>query len=90
MNKKYEIKCAVACTDSSGVPAMFFVKMMASIKQVNNGDHYKAAKYFCEEQGYEAFLVYDQWDSQLLEYNFFKQIDWDNVPSTKIEELNTK
>lgn len=54
--------CIVSCLNSNGEPDFFFVKVQCTQEQYDNGYHYEAAKDFAEDEGYEAYLVYDQND----------------------------
>jgi hypothetical protein len=60
---KNQYKCIVACVNSNGEPDLYFIVIECKENQYENGEHYRAAKAQCEEDGYEAYLAYDEKDS---------------------------
>ncbi len=76
--KKKTIKCVVAAIDSNGSSDFYFVKVKATQDKIDDGDHISAAKTQCEDDGYEAFLVYDQDDSAWSAFSR-KAFDWKNA-----------
>ena len=60
--KSRTIKCIVACINSNGESDLYFVKVRATPGQINQGDHYDAAKAKCDAEGYDAVLAYDEDD----------------------------
>lgn len=76
------IRCAVAAINSGGEPDLYFVKVKATEEQVSSGVHYQAAKEAAEEDGYEAFLAYDEDDyagGQMMEL-----FDWETASIVEI------
>jgi hypothetical protein len=56
------IKCIVAAQNSNGESDFYFVKVDCTQEQYDNGEHYSAACDKAEEEGYDAFLAYDEND----------------------------
>lgn len=63
MNNSKPIKCVVSAINSNGEPDFYFVIVMATEKDIEEGNHYEKAKTSAENEGYEPFIVYDQFDS---------------------------
>jgi len=82
--KMKDIRCVVAAINSNGDPDFYFVKVKATEEQINNGDHYDAARESAEDEGYEALLTYDQNDYgwKAFSRNAF---DWKTAPVVTIE-----
>ena len=58
------IRMIVASCNAIGEPDLFFCKVFASPKQVDNGDHYERAKQAASDDGYEGDMVaFDENDS---------------------------
>ena len=57
---KKQIKCIVACVNSNGDPDLYFTIVECTQNQIDTGVHYDRARGQCEEDGYEAYLVYDE------------------------------
>ena len=74
-----EIKCAVACCNSHGIPSLYFLKVECTQAQYDFGGHYSTAAQMATEEDYERpFVVFDQHD--------YKDImtlcsDWSKVPT---------
>jgi hypothetical protein len=56
------IQCAVFGTNSNGETDIFFCKVNADEEQIENGDHYDAAKDTACNYGYEPYLACDEND----------------------------
>ena len=58
------VKVMVACSNASGEPDFYFVKVRCTQEQYDNGDHYDAAKDAASERDYEgAMVAFDENDS---------------------------
>jgi hypothetical protein len=60
--KTITIRCVVAGLNSNGSPDFYFVRVRLTEEEYNEGAHYEAAKNDAEENGYEAYLAYDERD----------------------------
>lgn len=60
---KNQYKCIVSCINSNGDSDLYFIVIECTEEQYNIGEHYDAAKAQCEEDGYEAYLAYDENDA---------------------------
>lgn len=59
-----DVRVAVACTGSNGVPGFFFCVVRCMPAQYDNGDHYEAAKAAARDNDCEGpdMVAYDQHD----------------------------
>lgn len=83
MNKQI-IKCVVACVNSNGEPDFFFVKISGTEEQINDGNHYEKAKTFCDSEGYESFLAYDENDC-CFQTCFENSFAWESASIVEID-----
>lgn len=58
-----QIKCIVAATNPNREPDLYSIVIECTKSQYNSGKHYAAAWAQCEEDGYVAFLAYDENDA---------------------------
>lgn len=61
--ERKEIKVMVAAVNAGGEPDFFFCKVNCNESEINDGEHYEAAKATAEKEGYEPRLAFDQNDS---------------------------
>ncbi len=57
-----EVRCIVACRDSSGVPTFVTVTVTTSAEDYGAGEHYYSAEDVASDLGYTPYLVYDDRD----------------------------
>lgn len=58
------VKCIVAGINASGEPDLFFTKIICRTQnQIDEGEHYERAVKAANDEGYEAKLAYDEFDS---------------------------
>ena len=63
VKKNNVIRCIVTCTNANGELDLFFVKVQCTKKDIEQGQHYDAAREAARQAGYEAdigSLVYDE------------------------------
>ena len=84
MNKQI-IKCVVACINSNGEPDFFFVKISGTEDQINDGYHYDMAKKYCNSEGYESHLAYDENDCGFTTC-FENSFVWESASIVEIDE----
>ena len=58
-----QIKCIVSAINSNGEPDLYFTVIECSQVQYDSGEHYDAAIGQCNEDGYDAYLAYDENDA---------------------------
>jgi len=77
------IRCVVSALNANGEPDLYFVKVNCSENQVSESKHYAVAKEQAEQEGFEAYLVYDEKDraGQALMPLFA----WDNASEVTVE-----
>jgi len=82
--ERKEIKMMAAVVNASGEPDFFFCKVKCNDDEIDNGEHYDAARALAEEEGYEVRLVYDQMDSggQAIQHIFC----WDSATLIDLEK----
>ena len=59
------VKTAVACRDSNGIPSLYFSVVECTLEDYDEGEHYIVATWNAELAGYEVPLngiVFDQND----------------------------
>jgi hypothetical protein len=79
------VNCIVAVRDAEGVPDFYPVKIECTKEQYDNGEHYDAAKYTAKDDGYDAYLAYDENDlSSKYVAGLFNLFDWNSVNITDI------
>ena len=100
--KKLDIRCVVACRDSSGSPSFFPCTVTATEEQYEVGWHYTVAQGMAEEEGHGGeMLVYDERDGNkfLFAHYFPKPLDgeefWNvtlhvSLPATSAEDAQEK
>lgn len=60
----WSVNCLVACHNANGVPVLWPVTVTGEKEQMDEGEHYEAAKKAADEQGYEGpFVVFDEFDT---------------------------
>lgn len=57
------LRCAVAAINSNGEPDLFFVKVVCTEDDFENGRHYVAAYEAAEAAGYDGKVAYDERDN---------------------------
>jgi hypothetical protein len=74
--KQTILKVIVAAINSNGESDFHFFKMsgLESVFETEDGIHLAEAKRFSESEGYEAFLVYDEYDS--AGNNILDKFEW--------------
>lgn len=83
MEQQKTIRCIVAGHNSGGEPDLFFVKVRCSESEYGNGDHYKAAKKYAEDDGIDAGLVFDEKDP--AGRAMLSLFAWDTAPLIDID-----
>ena len=84
------IKCVIACSNASGEPDLYFVKVRCKESQYEEGDHYRKAENQAIEDGYEEpFVSFDENDS--AGRALCKLCEWSSIPTyrcpqQKVEE----
>lgn len=75
--ERNEIKVMVAVVDANGEPDFFFCKVNCNESEINDGEHYEAARALATDEGHEVRLVYDQTDrgGKAIEHVF----EWDSA-----------
>lgn len=58
-----EIKMIVAAVNAGGEPDFFFCKVNCNESEIDDGEHYEAARALADEEGFETRLVFDEMDS---------------------------
>lgn len=61
--ERKEIKMIVAAVNAGGEPDFFFCKVKCNESEIDDGEHYEAAKAVAEKEGYEPRLAFDERDS---------------------------
>jgi len=56
------VRCVVAAVNSNGEPDLYFVKVVCTQEQFDNGAHYEAALQSAEDEGFDPALAYDEQD----------------------------
>lgn len=77
-----EVRCIVSARNAGGEPDLFFVKVIANGDQLDDGQHYEAAKLKCLEEGYEPHLAYDELDS--AGKSMLDLFEWDTASTVNI------
>jgi hypothetical protein len=76
---KHTIKCAVFGINSNGETDIFFCKVEAEEEQIENGDHYDAAKDEAATCGYDPVIACDENDPAGA---VMQLMNWDSVTET--------
>ena len=76
-DKRDNVKVMVAVVDANGEPDFFFCKVNCSEAEINDGEHYEAARALAAKEGYEVRLVLDEMDrgGKAIEHVF----EWDSA-----------
>ena len=53
------VNCGIICLDANGAPELIFVKVACTKADYEIGTHYKAARRYCGEMGYDPVLAFD-------------------------------
>lgn len=61
--ERKELKMIVAAVNAGGEPDFFFCKVKCNGAEIDDGEHYEAARALAVSEGYEVRLVYDEMDS---------------------------
>jgi hypothetical protein len=61
--ERKEIKMVVAAVNAAGEPDFYFCKVKCNEAELDDGEHYEAAKAVAEKEGYEPRLAFDEMDS---------------------------
>ncbi len=61
--ERKELKMIVAAVNAAGEPDFFFCKVNCSESEIDDGEHYEAARTLADEEGFETRLVFDERDS---------------------------
>ena len=56
-NQRQGILVAVVATNASGSPDLFLVRVFATPEQIENGEHYDAAKAYAEAKWFEKPMI---------------------------------
>ena len=82
-----QISCIVAAINSNGESDLYFIVIECTQAQKDEGEHCKAAKAQCEEDGYEAFLCYDEND--IAGRMMLPLFEWDSATILDITGKNS-
>lgn len=75
-------RVAVGGIQHNGTPGLWFLKVRANRDQIEHGRHYDAARSWCEENGIEYRIAYDDGDAGAAEAILDIPDSWDEPNET--------
>lgn len=86
--KQRIIRCVVAGFNANGEPDFWFIRVEATVLEIEEGIHYIAAENHAENNAFDAAVVYDE--DNAAGKQLMPLVDWKNVSLVQTESISRR